>query len=103
MTDRPDAWEQWLQKHSVDADAVHGMLFDLHSAAAAAAAAGIGVALLPLFLFKDDFERGRLVKAIDRPLEMQAHYYLVWPKDRTTYPPLALFRKWLVAEAASEA
>lgn len=102
LTDRPDAWEKWLSKYSVDANAVHGMLFDNHAAAAAAAMTDLGVALLPRFLFGAEFDEGRLVMAMDRPLEMQSHYYLVWPRDRTTYPPLSMFRKWLVATATSE-
>jgi LysR family transcriptional regulator, glycine cleavage system transcriptional activator len=101
LTTHPDAWEQWLLQNSVPAEAVHGMLFDQQSAVAAAAAAGLGVALLPIFLFDEELKRGQLVRAMDLPMRKSANYYLIWPNDRATYPPLTAFRRWLVEETAA--
>jgi LysR family transcriptional regulator, glycine cleavage system transcriptional activator len=102
LTTRPDAWEQWLSQHSAIGSPVRGMLFDQLTTSAAAAAAGLGVALLPIFLFEEELTSGRLVRALDLPMQMAAQYYLVWPGDRSTYPPLVAFRQWLVGATAGE-
>jgi LysR family glycine cleavage system transcriptional activator len=102
LTTRPDAWEQWLSRNLASTEAIHGMLFDHIAAVGAAAAAGLGIALLPTFLFADELQNGSLVRALDLPMRTQDSYYLVWPSDRTTYPPLISFRRWLIAEAFEE-
>jgi LysR family glycine cleavage system transcriptional activator len=100
MTTRPDAWEQWLAHHAVAFDTVHGMLFDQFATAAEAAAAGLGVALVPDFLVEEELRSGRLVLALDLPVESADAYHLVWPRERAAHPPLVAFRDWLVAETA---
>ena len=97
---RPDAWERWLTHCGVAYDSVNGMLFDQFATAAQAAIAGIGVALLPVFLIQDELSRGDLVPAIDHEIESTSCYYLAYPKERSDYPPLAAFQKWLVREVA---
>ena len=44
-------------------------------------------------------QSGDLVPALDLPLRSDEAYYLVWPRERTSYPPLKKFREWLVTEA----
>jgi LysR family glycine cleavage system transcriptional activator len=102
MTSRPDAWEQWLSANGAFYEAVHGMLFDQFSALSEAAVAGLGVALLPRFLFEDELAAGKLVLALDRPMQSRSSYYLAWPTDRASHPPLVAFRDWIVANAGSE-
>jgi LysR family transcriptional regulator, glycine cleavage system transcriptional activator len=98
-TTRPDAWETWFAANAVPFQTVHGMLFDQFAIAAQAAVAGLGVALLPTFLFEDELARGELVAAVDGDIESAQHYYLACPFERTDYPPLAAFRRWLADEA----
>lgn len=98
LTTRPDAWERWMELNGVPSDAVHGMLFDQFATAAQAAMVGLGVALLPEFLIEEELAAGRLVAAIDLPMKSSESYYLAWPKDRETHPPLAAFRRWLLEE-----
>ncbi|AWK88801.1 LysR family transcriptional regulator [Azospirillum thermophilum] len=102
LTSRPDAWERWLETYGVAANAVHGMLFDQFATVAQAAISGLGVALLPLFLFEEELASGRLVPALDLPTASSASYYLVWPTDRATHPPLIAFRDWLLEETAPD-
>lgn len=102
LTTRADAWESWLTSHGAPAEAVHGMLFDQFATIAEAAGAGAGVALLPTFLFEDELKSGRLVPALDLPMESAGAYYLAWPTERGMYPPLVAFREWLIAEAAAD-
>ncbi len=102
LTSRPDAWERWLRHHRADDRAVQGMLFDQFSSLFAAAAAGLGVALLPDFLFAEELRSGVIVPALPLPMDSGDAYYLCWPEDRATHPPLQLFRDWLLAETERE-
>jgi len=99
LTSRPDAWERYFMRHDVDANDVHGMLFDQFATAAQAAAVGLGVALLPTFLIEEEIASGRLVRALDAPMRSDEAYCLCWPRDQQDYAPLRLFRDWLAAEA----
>jgi LysR family transcriptional regulator, glycine cleavage system transcriptional activator len=100
LTTRPDAWEQWLSANAARADDVHGMLFDQFATLAQATVAGLGVALLPTFLIEEELASGKLVRALDLPIQSTNAYYLVWPAERLFYPPLAAFRDWILAETA---
>ncbi|TBW35346.1 LysR family transcriptional regulator [Siculibacillus lacustris] len=102
LTTRPDAWEQWMTRHAVPAQAVHGMLFDQFATAAQAAISGLGVALLPDFLIEDELRSGKLVLALDLPMRSPEAYHLVWPHERAAHPPLVAFRDWLLAETAPD-
>jgi len=64
--------------------------------------AGVGVALLPTFLIQDELASGKLVRAMDLPMESAERYYLVWPIQRSTYPPLVAFRDWLAKAIATQ-
>ena len=103
MTSRPDAWELWLSANDAPADTTHGMLFDNLATVCEAAIAGLGVALLPEFLFGDELLSGRLVRALNRPMLSQAGYYLVWPMERASHPPLMAFREWLREQFSNSA
>jgi LysR family transcriptional regulator, glycine cleavage system transcriptional activator len=103
LVSRPDAWQEWLRGAGVPVEQVQGMLVDQFAVAAQAAIAGLGVALLPTFLVEAELARSDLVPAIDQPLESAHNYYLAWPSDRETYPPLQAFREWIRGEANGEA
>ena len=94
--------EQWLTLHGVDAHAVHGMLLDQFATASQAAISGLGVALLPEFLIEEELSTGKLVRALDLPMKSAEAYYLVWPTDRASHPPLVAFREWLLLETAPD-
>lgn len=102
LASRPDAWERWMMMNGVDADAVHGMLFDQFATAAQAAIAGVGVALLPKFLIEEELAQGRLVCALDIQMKSAEAYYLVWPSERAAHPPLLAFKQWILAETAGD-
>ncbi|WP_232831226.1 LysR substrate-binding domain-containing protein [Pseudogemmobacter bohemicus] len=102
LTTRPDAWETWLRAQGADHRGVQGMLLDQFAALAEAAVAGFGVALLPEILIARELAEGRLVAALDLPVESAGAYHLAWPADRPDYPPLMRFRSWLLSEIAAE-
>lgn len=102
ISTRPQAWNRWFSLHDVPVRTFQGMVFDQFATVAQAAIAGVGVALLPTFLIKDELASRKLVRAINLPMESPERYYLVWPSERATYPPLLAFREWLVAETAPD-
>jgi LysR family glycine cleavage system transcriptional activator len=102
ISTRPQAWDRWFSLHDVPSRTFRGMVFDQFATVAQAAIAGVGVALLPTFLIKDELASRKLVRAINLPMESPERYYLVWPSERATYPPLLAFREWLVAETAPD-
>jgi LysR family transcriptional regulator, glycine cleavage system transcriptional activator len=102
LVSRPDAWERWLAAQNVSPGRLHGMLFDQFATATQAAISGLGVALLPVFLFQDELDSGKLVPALDLPAKSDGAYYLCWPEARSEHAPLAAFRSWLATETANE-
>jgi LysR family glycine cleavage system transcriptional activator len=102
ITSRPNAWKQWLSVNGVADSGVPGMLFDQFGTLAQATIAGLGVALMPRFLIEEELSAGKLVLALERPMESDEQYYLVWPSIRGSYPPLVAFRDWLLAEIAQD-
>ncbi|MBW5440255.1 LysR family transcriptional regulator [Bradyrhizobium canariense] len=102
ISTRPQAWDRWFSLHDVPGRTFQGMVFDQFATVAQAAIAGVGVALLPTFLIQDELASRKLVRAINLPMKSPEQYYLVWPSERATYPPLLAFRVWLVAETAPD-
>jgi LysR family glycine cleavage system transcriptional activator len=99
VSTRADAWKQWFGAKGVPVQDVPGMLVDQFAMAAQAATAGLGVALLPRFLMEPEFSGGQLVPAIARgEVESASRYYMVWPANRATYPPVQAFAAWLRRE-----
>jgi DNA-binding transcriptional LysR family regulator len=98
---RPDGWRQWFDAQQVDAPRAHsGPRYELFSMLAIAAAHGLGMALMPRMLIEAELARGELVVACERPLRGERSYFLVTPAAHEERPALALFRHWLLAQAA---
>ncbi|WP_117194512.1 LysR family transcriptional regulator [Rhizobium terrae] len=102
LNTRPDAWEAWFSKNRVAFDALHGMLFDQFMTIVEAAVAGLGAALLPRFLIDRELEQGLLVSVSEAETPESGQYFLAYPPDRATYPPLAAFRDWILEEIGDE-
>ncbi|WP_426441304.1 LysR family transcriptional regulator [Bradyrhizobium genosp. P] len=99
---RPNAWDQWFSAQNIEGASGQTMYFDQFATVAQAAMVGIGIALLPTFLIQDELASGKLVRALNLPMESPERYYLVWPPERSTHPPLVVFRDWLLAETAAD-
>ena len=102
LATRPDAWEKWFASQGIQAEGVHGMLFDQFATAAQAATAGLGVGLLPDFLIREELERGDLL-TVGQAMESAERYFLAVPFERAAYPPLVAFRNWITQEARASA
>ncbi|WP_439406539.1 LysR substrate-binding domain-containing protein [Bradyrhizobium sp. DASA03076] len=99
---RPNAWDRWFSAHDVPGGSGQTMYFDQFATVAQAAMVGVGVALLPTFLIQEELASGNLVLALDLPMQSAERYYLVWPPERSTHPPLVAFREWLLAETVAD-
>ena len=55
----------------------------------------------PCCLAADDLEAGRLVRPFELSLPTAFGYYIVYPERRADRPKIAVFRDWLLEEAAA--
>ena len=68
-----------------------------------AAVDGQGVALARTGLAARDLIYGRLVRPFSLALPVSYAYWIVCPKATAKLPKIAIFREWLLAEAAEDA
>jgi LysR family glycine cleavage system transcriptional activator len=62
---------------------------------------GHGVALARTALVADELAAGRLVRPFTLRLPVAYAYYILCAPQSVAEPKIALFREWLIAEAAS--
>ena len=105
IVDVPDyiTWDRWLTEVGVQGiDTARGPRFSHTFLVLQAAAAGQGVALATNVLIGDYLEAGRLVRPFPHEVRGRYQYYVVCPEATADRPPIAAFRAWLLAEAASQ-
>ena len=100
--DRRDDWGKWLLAAGVEADLKRGLVLNQASMAIDAAVDGQGVSLARTALAASDLIAGRLVRPFDLELPVPYSYWIVCPKATANLPKIAVFRDWLIAEAASD-
>ncbi|PPU40179.1 LysR family transcriptional regulator AmpR [Xanthomonas arboricola] len=94
---RLDEWPQWFRAAGVAEVAARGAMFDSSLTLASAAAAGAGVALLPLPMFRQDLDAGRLVCPF--PIQINAgRYWLTRLRSRAESEAGRRFLAWLLVE-----
>jgi LysR family transcriptional regulator, glycine cleavage system transcriptional activator len=97
-------WQVWLTAAGLPkALALRpGLSFDLSLMALQAAIDGLGVALGRSAFVEGDIAAGRLVVPFEMKLPAEAGYYVVAPEETADTPKIALFRDWLIANAAAK-
>ncbi|MGO4129264.1 transcriptional regulator GcvA [Inquilinus sp. YAF38] len=103
LWDDADAWQRWFATagEAVPASiADEGLRLDSQQIMGQVAKAGQGVALLNPLLFAEDLASGQLVQPFPTLLREDVSYYIVYLETRRDVPKIALFRDWLLAEAA---
>jgi LysR family glycine cleavage system transcriptional activator len=96
-------WAKWLEAADVaNADVSHGPVLNRPSMAIDAAVDGQGIALARTSLAAWDLINGRLVRPFPIALRLSKTYWIVSPKATASLPKIALFRDWLLTEAAED-
>ena len=100
----PDDWTIWLKAAGLRGVSARGPRFDYDAFALQAAIDGLGVALAHRPYVADDLAAGRLVMPFDIVAARGLGWYLVHRTRAATaeQAPLALFRAWLLRQAAGE-
>ena len=104
-TTAPDDWAIWLRAAGLKGVQARGPRFDYDAFALQAAIDGLGVALAHRPYVADDLAAGRLAMPFDIVAARGQGWYLVHRNIAANAPehaPLALFRDWLLKQAAGE-
>jgi LysR family transcriptional regulator, glycine cleavage system transcriptional activator len=96
-------WQRWLEHHGVTGvDGARGALFNQASMAIDAAVQGQGVAMARTALAAWDLLGGRLARPFREAMDAPFAMWIVSPKVTAELPKIAIFRDWLLAEAAED-
>ncbi|MDA9492106.1 MULTISPECIES: transcriptional regulator GcvA [unclassified Bradyrhizobium] len=96
-------WANWLRGVGIDdADVSHGPVLNRASMVIDAAINGQGIALARTTLAAWDLINGRLVLPFPESSPLSKTYWIVGPKATAALPKIAIFREWLLAEAAAD-
>ena len=94
---RLDEWPRWLQAAGAPEVVASGPICDSSLTLASAAAAGAGMALLPLRLFAQDLDAGRLLAPFPTRIDA-GRYWLTRLRARAESDAGGRLREWLLAE-----
>jgi DNA-binding transcriptional LysR family regulator len=98
---RSGEWPHWLRAVGAGRDQpAHAVTYATLALALDAAIAGAGVALADRDLVAADVAAGRLCIPVDHACAGPKAYYVVYPDSARVDPRVAVFRDWLMAEAA---
>lgn len=94
-------WQDWFVSAGLPGEyAAQGQVFDDANVVIEAAAAGQGLALGYLPISQIELDLGRLVLAHPHHCASRNGYYLVCRRDVLSRQPVAIFRQWLLQQAA---
>jgi LysR family transcriptional regulator, glycine cleavage system transcriptional activator len=97
------AWSKWLEAAGVaHVESSQGPVLNRASMVLDAAVDGQGIALARTTLAAWDLISGRLVRPFADSLRLSRTYWIVCPKATSTLPKIAIFRDWLLGEAARD-
>lgn len=99
MRSRPHDWADWFAAHDLPPAPAQGMAFEQFALVFQACQAGVGLALVPDFLVGPELADGRL-KQVGRAIRSRGAYWFAEPADAPRREAVALFRDWVLEEAA---
>ncbi len=98
-------WSMWLENAGVRGiNPAKGLHFNRATLAIDAAMNGLGVALEGKTAVQDELDAGTLVIPFEAPAlpDQRDGYYLTYPVGRGEVPKVAIFREWVLKEAAMQ-
>jgi len=98
-------WSMWLENAGVsNINPAKGLHFNRAALAIDAAINGLGVALEGRTAVQDELQKGTLIIPFEAPEmpDQNDGYYLTFPTGRGLVPKVALFRDWVLSEAAMQ-
>jgi LysR family glycine cleavage system transcriptional activator len=102
VTGYEDLWQRVFKPAGIAVPAYAGLNIDTTIGALELAASGVGATMAQTCFAEPYIASGRLAKALDVELPLDAsHYILTAEGSKRTQPEAILFRNWLRAEAAS--
>jgi LysR family glycine cleavage system transcriptional activator len=104
LWDDSDLWQRWFAAAGMAVPASvadDGLRLDTQQMMGQVVKAGQGVALLNPLFFAEELASGQLVQPFPTLLREDGAYYVVHLETRRDVPKIALFRDWLMAEAAA--
>jgi LysR family glycine cleavage system transcriptional activator len=97
------AWSKWFEAAGIaPAEPSQGPVMNRASMVLDAAVDGQGIALGRTTLAAWDLIGGRLVRPFAEASRISRPYWIVCPKATSALPKIAIFRDWLLAEAARD-
>jgi LysR family glycine cleavage system transcriptional activator len=97
------AWSRWFDAAGVsDPELARGPVMNRDSMLIDAAVDGQGVALARTTLAAWDLINGRLIRPVDVTVRLARSYWIICPKATAALPKIAIFRDWLLHEAAED-
>ena len=95
-------WTRLFEAAGVKTPVGPGSVLNRASMLIDAAIDGQGIALARTALAAWDLINGRLVRPVDVSLRMANTYWIACPKAASNVPKIAIFRDWVLAEAAED-
>jgi LysR family transcriptional regulator, regulator of gene expression of beta-lactamase len=95
---RSDEWANWFTQAALPCPLLRGTVFDSSLTMAAAAVQGAGIALLPVRMFVNELQQGRLVQPFQLGLT-HGQYWLTRLYSRPITLAMQAFSAWLVQAA----
>jgi len=95
-------WTRLFEAAGVKTSVGPGPVLNRASMLIDAAIDGQGIALARTALAAWDLINGRLVRPVDVSLRMANTYWIACPKAASNVPKIAIFRDWVLAEAAED-
>lgn len=101
-TNYPDNWRHWFVEVGVAAPSLTpAAQFDQVAMLVQGVIAGLGVAVVQRCLIDDDLASGRVVIAVDRPVDTARGYWLCCRRSDRDRASMSALRDWLLLTAAS--
>ena len=92
---RADEWVAWFAAAATPCPLLRGAVFDSSLTMAHAAAQGAGIALLPVRMFAQELQQGRLVRPFETEIAT-GRYWLTRLKSRPVTAAMQAFSDWLL-------